>query len=217
VAEAPPDGTGAVAFAAGHQMVPLTMPQYRDRLRDSGIRNAAQIAGSLAADGLIRRVPPSGEDAVEFARQHRVMPLMTGIGITDESRPGRYAIGVFGRPMTYVDEIGYWLWFDGHRWNNLWLASAALAETQPGEGTGEPAACLTLILTRLHRLLSRVRRVPRRVLGSAVDAPSSSTDRACRARKSGSAVLTRGSARGRPALDIPARPARAATGRQAGP
>ena len=79
---------------------------------------------------------------------------MTGIGITDESRPGRYAIGVFGRPMTYVDEIGYWLWLHGHRWDDLWQASAALAETRPGEGTGEPATCLTLILARLHQLLS---------------------------------------------------------------
>jgi len=135
-------------------VAPLTMSRYRDRLRDSGIRNAAEIAGSLAADGLIRRVPPSGEGAVEFARQHRVMPLMTGIGIPDQSRPGRYAIGVFGRPMTYVDEIGYWLWLHGHRWDDLWLASTALAETQPGESTGEPAASLTLILTRLHQLLS---------------------------------------------------------------
>jgi hypothetical protein len=134
---------------------PLTWPRYRSKLLALGVPNAGRIAGLLAGDGLLCRVPPAGDAAIGFATRHRVVPLMTALGVTDDTPHDRYTIGLFGHPVAHVDEVGYWLWFWGHLHDSLWLASEALAVVRREAGhDDDAAACLTLVLTRLHHLLA---------------------------------------------------------------
>lgn len=135
---------------------PLTWPRYRADLRASGVPDAAGIAGRLAADGLLWRVPPSGDAAVGFAARHRVMPLMTAVGMAEETPPEGYSLGLPGHPTVHVDSLGYWLWLWGGQWDSLWHASAALAGTRLGAavGDGDPRACLAAVLAELPQLIS---------------------------------------------------------------
>jgi hypothetical protein len=136
---------------------PLTYAGYRRNLISDRIPDAGARAARLAADGLLCRVPPTGAGAVEFARAHRPMPLVTAIGDVGPDIPaGTYALG---RPTTvfhYADEVEYWFWLWGGHFDSLWLAVEAFARTDLGAatGAGDPERCLLPALHAVQGLIN---------------------------------------------------------------
>lgn len=134
---------------------PLTWPVYRDRLIDAGIADAGALARRLAENGLLRSVKPTGDDAVEFVRTHRLLPLATAIGDVEIEVPeGTYAIGLPRGPYYYATEIEYWLWLWGAQWDSLWVACETLAQRPAEKGGGiDPLACVTPVLLAAQALI----------------------------------------------------------------
>jgi hypothetical protein len=119
----------------------LTWDRYQDALRSDGPPEAPRLAGQLATDGLLRRVPIEGPEAAAFAARHRLVALMTGVGVHADTPPEMVSLGVFGKPITHVDELAYDLWF----WAR---ARPSLAEAAQRHGGVTP------VLSALHQLLS---------------------------------------------------------------
>jgi hypothetical protein len=99
-------------------------------------------------DELTRRgllVPLSWSDATGFARAHRMLPLLCGLG-PDPDDGGRWQIGVPGQPLVGVDRLGYDLWIEAGGHPSLWAACESYA------GPGDPHAVLLALLERLGTL-----------------------------------------------------------------
>ena len=136
---------------------PLTWPEYRRILIGSGIADVAGVAGRLANDGLLQRVPDTGEQAVAFARRHRIMPMATAIGNAGEGIPdGRYALGMPGHPFMYADDIEYWLWLWSPVHDSLAHACDELATSQAGvdRADGDPHTLLPLAMAAVQALIA---------------------------------------------------------------
>jgi hypothetical protein len=98
----------------------------------------------------------TGDAAVEFARAHRITSLLTAIGNVDpDVPPGRYALGRPGVVFLHADELEYWLWLWGGRYDSLWLACEALARSEPGArtGDGDPTRCVGPVLLGVQNLI----------------------------------------------------------------
>jgi hypothetical protein len=96
---------------------------------------------TLVDRGLL--VPVSSDDAGGFARAHRLVPLMSGLG-PDPGDPDRCHLGAFGRPVVTVDRIDYDLWVEASGQPSLWAACRA---------TADPPAALRALLDRLDPLI----------------------------------------------------------------
>jgi hypothetical protein len=136
---------------------PLTWARYRHNLISDDIPDAGGRAGRLANEGLLWRVPGSGPGAVEFARVHRPMPLVTAIGDVGPDIPaGKHALG---RPTTvfhYADDVEYWLWLWGGHFDSMWLAVEEFADTPLGRtvGAGDPQRCIGPALLAAQSLIN---------------------------------------------------------------
>lgn len=112
---------------------------------------------SLFAGGLAVEVFPDSDEAVEFARRHRMVPRMLGLGNSAE-QPWLYSIGFFGHPVVTVTRIVYDLWERTSSGESLWTACEALADEERRAGSTDPELVdpkrmLAGVLADLHRLL----------------------------------------------------------------
>jgi hypothetical protein len=116
--------------------------------------NPAALLDELIAQGVVARVTPGTDDAVEFARRYRIQPLMMGLGNTPED-PMRFSLGFVGAPpVVKINDFLYLLWQFG-RWDSIWETAAMFAKADSDAGrVPDPERVLGQILGQLHVLLS---------------------------------------------------------------
>jgi hypothetical protein len=116
----------------------------------------APLVDGLLDRRLLVELAPGTDDAVTFARTHRVVPTMLGLGNSAE-QPWLYSIGQIGRERIQVSRLVFELWAWGHVDGDLWRACEQLAalekatDDSPADG---PAEILDGFLTTLHGLLN---------------------------------------------------------------
>lgn len=123
-----------------------------------GMSNAEQLADELKADGTVAEVTLGTPAAVEFARTHRLLPLMMGLGNTPEDRL-RFGIGFVGTPPAVkVDSFVFEIWQWSRLHLNLWQTAQEFAKVEQkfpsGKPDSSPEGMLGEILSRLHVLLA---------------------------------------------------------------
>ncbi|GAA3388208.1 hypothetical protein [Cryptosporangium minutisporangium] len=124
----------------------------------AGHADVEPVLDSLLDRGLAVEVRPGTEQAREFARHHRIQPLLLGLG----RAPGEEldGIGVPGlvlalRATPRVLEV--WEW--AHLWPDLWSACEGLAEAARDTGRTEPSDAdpdqvLTFVLGAVQTLIA---------------------------------------------------------------
>ena len=152
------------AFAHGAPDAASGTDQWWDRatverqLRERGIERATDIVDGLLTRGLLAEVPTEGPAAVAFARAHRVVPTLYGLGNSAE-HPWRYSIGLLGQELVQVGWPVFEIWAWGDIDGDLWRACESFARQERDAGaadptTGDPALVLAGFLRALHGLLN---------------------------------------------------------------
>lgn len=113
----------------------------------AGLGDASEQVTDLLRRHLLAEVPCFGSAAVDFARRHRAVPLMLGLGNTADE-PGQFALGYVGEAMVYVDAEAYEVWLWSAVEQSLWSACEAASPD------GDAGRVLTGFLAGLHRLTS---------------------------------------------------------------
>ncbi len=126
--------------------------------RRAGIANSEQVLDSLVADHMLIEVTPETDGAVDFAKRHRLVPLMLGLGNTAEE-PWIYRAGMIGLPIVQMTAMAYDLYEWAHMDPSLWVACEGAAATAIRVGIEDPLATdpllmLNALLGTLHVLLS---------------------------------------------------------------
>jgi hypothetical protein len=135
-----------------------TKDAVEERLRGTGIAETAAIVDGLLGRGLLVEAPVAGDRAVAFARAHRAVPIMYGLGNSPEE-PSRYSIGPLGHEVAQVSWPVYELWAWAHLDGDLWRGCEAFAEQERAAGGTDPivsdaAQVLAGFLGMLHGLLN---------------------------------------------------------------
>jgi hypothetical protein len=127
-------------------------------LADLGIAGPASTVAGLIGRGLLVELAPRTEAATAFARSHRVVPSMYGLG-NSAAEPWLYSIGLLGHEVVKVDRPVFevWAWSDTD--TDLWRACETFAAGEVAAGgtepeVTEPASVLAGFLGTLHGLLS---------------------------------------------------------------
>lgn len=102
---------------------------------------------AVLADGTVER----------FARDHRLVPLLAGLGAGAEGGY-EYELGVPGRPLVTVDRVTYDLWTVAGARRCLWQACESyahwrLAQAEPDPRWTTPAGVLAELVRRLDTML----------------------------------------------------------------
>ncbi len=141
---------------------PVDQPWGRTRVLDAarraGVPRAEQVLDSLLEDHLVSETTPGTDSAVDFARRHRMIPLMLGLGNSAEE-PRLYSVGMIGQPVVTMSSMAYDLYEWAHMDSNLWLACEGAAATAVRVGIEDPVATdplrmLDALLGTLHVLIS---------------------------------------------------------------
>jgi hypothetical protein len=119
---------------------------------------AGRIVDQLLTDQLLAALDPDGDAAVEFARQHQLVPLLVGLG-PDPDQPWMQNIGLLDQPLVQVSTAVYDVWSWAHLAPQLWAGchdAAEVARNAGVEATEEirPREVLAGILREVHGLLS---------------------------------------------------------------
>jgi hypothetical protein len=150
------DGQFAIwGLAHGTPDRPPEQPWNREAVltaaRRAGVDQAEQVLESLIDDGLLFETTPGTDFAVDFARRHRLIPLMLGLGNTAEE-PWIYSVGMLGMPIVQLSAMAYDLYKWAHLDPNLWVACEGAAAAAVRVGIDDPLA--TDPLQMLHYMLS---------------------------------------------------------------
>lgn len=118
-------------------------------------RPVADTVCALHKRGLLVEVAPETTEAVRFARAHRVVPLVFGLG---DGPDGRSAVGLYHEPLLLLAPALAELWQFAAVSANLWAGCLAAAEGAAAAGQVapeqiEPARVLCGVLRALHALL----------------------------------------------------------------
>lgn len=156
------DGQFAIwGLAHGTPDRPLDQPWNREAVlaaaQGGGTGRAEEILESLIQDALLVETTPGTDSAVEFARQHRLVPLMLGLGNTAEE-PWIYSVGMLGMPIVQLSAMAYDLYKWAHLDSSLWLACEGAAATAVRIGLDDPSLTdpvlmLNAFLGTLHFML----------------------------------------------------------------
>lgn len=116
-----------------------------------------RLLDSLIDEGVVAEIEPGTEDAIRFARTHRINPLMTGLGNT-ATEPHRFGIGPLdGPPAVIVDTLGFETWQWGRLEPDLWQVALRLVVVEDRVNPtrkATPEDMLAEVLERLPLLLS---------------------------------------------------------------
>lgn len=138
--------------AAPDEPTPLTAPALlRFLARQPGFPKPAPVVDALSERGLLVEVGRSADGLAAFARAHRVVPTMQGLGNTPED-PWMYSIGVLGQERIQVSRLVFEIWAWSHRDDNLWRACEVIAALEGDDVTG-PADVVAGFVSGLHGLL----------------------------------------------------------------
>ncbi|MGH3656215.1 MAG: hypothetical protein ACRDUA_06115, partial [Micromonosporaceae bacterium] len=145
------------------------VPWHRQAVLDAAghVPESARLLDALIAMGLVVEVSPGTPGAADFARTHRMRPLLTGLGNSPDD-PLRFAIGLIGTPVVKVESSVFEMWQWGRLGSSLWdtadmffkvdqaskVDQAMSDAARSGRTTdGGTESVLTDILERLHLLL----------------------------------------------------------------
>ncbi|MGH3737667.1 MAG: hypothetical protein ACRDT6_18955 [Micromonosporaceae bacterium] len=112
----------------------------------TGLDGARELLDGLLGEDIVVEVKAGTDEAVSFARQHRVVPLLYGVGQT-QSDPPRQGIGLGGQVALQVNNLAFELWRFGHLADNLWQFTQLQSEVL------RTSAGLSDSLTRPDQLL----------------------------------------------------------------
>lgn len=138
---------------------PWTRDQVLAMAERAGIADVQQILDDLLYEEMLVEVMPDSPEAVGFAEDHRVAPLLAG-SIKPATSEGARAIGVAGQPLIELNNIAFELWRLGHLADSLWdytqLYGDAL-RNQAGLSAQEtvPEQLLLRLLWELQPMLAR--------------------------------------------------------------
>jgi tetratricopeptide (TPR) repeat protein len=130
--------------------------------RAAGVPEPGPILDSLIEDGLLVETCTLGDQAQEFARHHRVIPLALGLGNSPQN-PAEFHIGLPNAARVSVGYDVYHTWLFSHRAPNLWDALLTIAEEAresnkevPGGDllVDDPDVLLSALLQALQVLIS---------------------------------------------------------------
>jgi hypothetical protein len=128
-----------------------------EHLRETGLDNVDELVAQLTDMHLLVEVEPGGGQAIEFAKSHRLVPLMLGLG-NSVQQPDMFGIGFLHQPVLQVSHAIYDLWQWCAMDDALWATCQNAADvarragfTDPG--LVDPEALLTGLLGSLHALL----------------------------------------------------------------
>lgn len=151
-------------WAAAHgseEAIDNDMPWYRQSVEQhplvTGLDGASEIIDDFLADGLLVEVTPSDDQAIVFARSHRVVPLMLGLG-NRRGEPDMFGIGFLTQPVIEVSHPIYDLWQWSAMDDSLWATCENAADVARRAGSTdseslEPTHLLTEFLGSLHAVL----------------------------------------------------------------
>jgi hypothetical protein len=139
------------------EVAPWTKSELIAAARDAGVRDPGSIIAEFLAAGTLVEVAAGTPSAVTFASEHRLVPLMLGLGNTPEE-PWLYAIGFLDQPIVKTRSILYDLWEWAHLDTDIWAACHGAAGTARKAGVtdpeqNDPHALLTGLVESLHTLL----------------------------------------------------------------
>ncbi|ASW58067.1 hypothetical protein CIK06_27590 [Plantactinospora sp. KBS50] len=138
---------------------PWTRPEVaRAATQRLGVADPDVLIEEFRTDGLLVEVDAADPDAVEFARAHRVLPLMLPLGNTPDD-PLRHGIGLFGaepllRVPTLVNDVWMWSSAGGSLWDVcVAFASAGARAEVDDEREHDPRYVLGEFLGGLQELI----------------------------------------------------------------
>jgi hypothetical protein len=138
--------------------VPWTRDSVIAVAGEMGIAKAEDQLEQLIERHLLAEVTPGTPQAAEFARGHRIQPLMLGLGNSPED-PLTFSLGFVGTPPAVkVNSFLYELWQWGRVTRSLWLTAEMFAQVEqkvsPDNRQSSPAGILDRMLQQLHILLA---------------------------------------------------------------
>ncbi len=151
-------------WAAAHgseDAIENDLPWQRQSLEQhpsvAGLDRASEIIDDFLAGGLLVEVTPSDDRATVFARSHRLVPLMLGLG-NGPNEPDMFGIGFLTQPVIEVSHPVYDLWLWSAMDDSLWATCENAADVARRAGSAdpeslEPARLLTGFLGSLHAIL----------------------------------------------------------------
>jgi hypothetical protein len=123
----------------------------------ASLDRASEIIDDFLAGGLLVEVTPSDGQAIVFARSHRVVPLMLGLG-NGPDEPDMFGIGFLTQPVIEVSHPIYDLWQWSAMDDSLWATCENAADVARRAGSTDPESLdptrlLTEFLGSLHAFL----------------------------------------------------------------
>jgi hypothetical protein len=123
----------------------------------TGVSGATGLVDDLIGTGLLAEVAPGTDRALAFAKTHRALPLMLGLGNTADE-PWLFDIGFLNQPVLRVTHATYDLWQWSAMDDTLWATCQSAADVarrakSDDPGSTDPDRLLTVFLRSLHALL----------------------------------------------------------------
>lgn len=124
----------------------------------AGVTDGHRVVDELLLHGALVEVSADTDSTLDFARRHRMLPLMVGLGNTAHE-PRLYAAGLVGKPIVVMSSMIYDLFGWAHMDADLWSACQRASETALRVGVADitgthPLRLLQTLLDILHTLLS---------------------------------------------------------------
>lgn len=121
------------------------------------LAGAAEAIDELLALGLLVEVARGAEQSRRFAKSHRLIPLMLGLGNTAHE-PHDFGIGFLGQPVLHVSHLVYDVWQWSTMDDSLWATCENATDVARRAGSTDPEAVdtdrlLDGFLGSMHALL----------------------------------------------------------------
>lgn len=135
------------------RQVPWQRSAVEERLPGAGM-----VIDDLMSSGLLVEATPGTAQAEEFAKAHRLVPLMLGLG-NSANDPDTFGIGFLSQPALQVSHPIYDVWQWSTMDDSLWNTCENATDVARRAGSTDPEATetnrlLTGIVGSLHALLS---------------------------------------------------------------
>jgi hypothetical protein len=123
----------------------------------AGVADVGRLIEEMLDIGLLAEVTPDAEQALDFARSHRLVPLMLGLGNSTDD-PDMFDIGFLHQPALSMTHAIYDLWQWSTMEESMWATCESAADVAQRSGYTnpdhtEPARLLVGLLGSLHALL----------------------------------------------------------------
>ncbi|SRR6266508_762326 len=138
--------------------VPWTRDSVTAVASEMGISKVDEQLDQLIAQRLLVEVAPGTPQAAEFARGHRIQPLMMGLGNTPED-PLTFSLGFVGSPPAVkINSFLYELWQWGRVTRSLWQTAEMFAQVEQQlaqqDRRATPEEIVDQMLQQVHILLA---------------------------------------------------------------